>query len=255
MLEIRNLCAGYPGKVILPNFSAGIPEGQITVLLGPNGCGKSTLLKSICGILPAKGGQILLQGQDLRQLPPRDLARTVAYLSQSRRVPEITVRQLVLHGRFPYLGYPRKYRKIDHQITDAALEKMHLSHLADASLSSLSGGQRQKVYIAMALAQDTPVVLLDEPTTYLDVRHQLQIMEEARQLRSAEKTVVMVLHDLNQALQIADRVILMDRGSLVIQGTAEEVYACGKLDSVFGVGVRRMLTDYGWQYYWEGEKP
>ena len=253
MLEIRTLSAGYSGNTVLNHFHASIPEQKITVLLGPNGCGKSTLLKAICGILPAKEGQILLQGQDLRLLPPRELAKTVAYLAQSRRVPDITVRQLVLHGRFPYLSYPRKYRKLDQDITDAALEKMHISHLADTSLTALSGGQRQTVYIAMALAQDTPIVLLDEPTTYLDVRHQLQIMEEARELRREGKTVLMVLHDLNQALQVADEVLLMKQGECMIQGTPEAVFNSKKMDRVFGVNIRRIPTERGWQYYWEGE--
>lgn len=253
MLEIHNLTSGYSGKNILTQFSATIRAQQITVLLGPNGCGKSTLLKSICGILPPKEGQILWQQQDFRQLSPKQLAQTVAYLAQSRRVPDITVRQLVLHGRFPYLSYPRKYRKIDQEIADSVMEKMHISHLAEKSLASLSGGQRQKTYIAMALAQDTPIILLDEPTTYLDVNHQLQTMEQAKQLRADGKTVVMVLHDLNQALQIADEVILMNRGNLVMQGTPEEIYDSGKLNQVFSVGIRRFPTDYGWQYYWEGD--
>ena len=172
MVEVRNITVGYPGKTVLKNVSLAIPKGQLTVLLGPNGCGKSTLLKSLCGILTPENGQVLYDGEDLLLLPQQQLAQKIAYLSQGRQIPDITVRRLVLHGRFPYLGYPRRYRREDYACADLAMAQLGITDLADVPVQNLSGGQRQKVYIAMVLAQDTPIALLDEPTTYLDIVHQ-----------------------------------------------------------------------------------
>lgn len=251
MLEICNLTAGYPGKRVLQAVSASIPGGQLTVLLGPNGCGKSTLLKAVCGLIPTQGGAITLDGEALDGMPPPQRARRMAYLAQSRQIPDITAERLVLHGRFPYLSYPRRYRPQDEAIAREAMAQMGIADLADEPLSQLSGGQRQKVYIAMALAQQTPVILLDEPTTYLDVRHQLQLMQQARALAAQGKTVVMIIHDLPHALEAADQVILMQKGGIVLQGTPREVYASGALDRVFGVRVGRICTERGDRYYCE----
>lgn len=251
MLEIRNLTAGYPGKTVLNRVSMSAPEGKVTVILGPNGCGKSTLLKTLCGILPVAAGEVTLDGQNLLGLSQQLLARKVSYLAQNRQVPDITVQRLVLHGRFPYLSYPRRYRREDYDAADAAMAQMGITDLADTPLQKLSGGQRQKVYIAMALAQNTQVVLLDEPTTYLDVAHQLQMMRQARQLSEQGKTVVMVLHDISQAMQIADHVVLMRGGSIVTAGQPQTVFDSGALDRVFGVKLSRVKTEGGWQYYCE----
>ena len=253
MIEIRNLRAGYSGKTILHELSAVIPDSGLTVIIGPNGCGKTTLLKTLCGILPAESGEILLNGQNIRTLQPKLLARQIAYLSQSRQIPDITVKRMVLHGRFPYLSYPRHYRPEDLRIAEKAMVQMGISDLADTPLATLSGGQRQKVYIAMALAQDTPTVLLDEPTTFLDISQQLQTMAHARALSDSGKTVVMILHDLSLALQNADSILLMDRGQVIMQGTPEEVYASGSLETVFGVKIGRTRTPQGWQYYFSAK--
>ncbi|MBR2131931.1 MAG: ABC transporter ATP-binding protein, partial [Oscillospiraceae bacterium] len=206
MFKIQNLRAGYAGKTILHDVSIDVPMGQVTVILGPNGCGKSTLLKTICGILSVETGEILLNGENLLTLPQKEIAQRVAYLSQSRQIPDITARRLVLHGRFPYLSYPRRYRPQDYAAANAAIEQMGMASLADMPLGCLSGGQRQKVYIAMALAQDTPVILLDEPTTYLDISHQLQLMRQAKELTAQGKTVVMIVHDLSHAMAVADQI-------------------------------------------------
>lgn len=255
MLEVKKLIAGYPGKQVLKNVSLSIPAGKVTVILGPNGCGKTTLLKCLCGILPVKDGEVLLDGENLLALPPRQLARRMAYLAQSRRVPDITAHRLVLHGRFPYLGYPRIYRKEDYACARAAMERMGVWELADTPLENLSGGQRQKVYLAMALAQDTPVILLDEPTTYLDISHQLQLMHQARQLAEQGRTVLMTVHDLSHAFRTADRLILMQEGSVVAEGTPEELYESGAADRVFHVKLGRTATDSGWRYYCGEENP
>lgn len=254
MLEIKNLWAGYEERTVLKNLNLTIPEGKVTVILGPNGCGKSTFLKSLCGILNIESGQVILDGTDLLSQPPRQLAQSIAYLSQSRQIPDITAYRLVLHGRFPYLGYPRRYRKEDHAIARSVMEQMGVLELADTLMEKLSGGQRQKVYIAMALAQDTPVILLDEPTTYLDISHQMQLMQQARMLAAQGKTVVMIIHDLPHAFQTADHMILMRDGKIVADGTPEQIYASGMISSVFGVRLCRTGTEGGWRYYCEESK-
>ena len=254
MLEIRNLSAGYPGNPVLRDICLTIPGGAVTVIAGPNGCGKSTLLKALTGILPA-AGSVTLEGQELLTLDRRELARKVAFLPQNRPVPEITVKNLVLHGRFPYLSYPRRYRKEDLAMAGTAMAQMGISDLADRNLSTLSGGQRQKAYIAMALAQDTPVMLLDEPNTFLDIAHQLQLMEQAKALAAAGKTVVLVLHDLSLALEYADSLAILSEGTCLIQGKPEEVFLSGQLERAFGIRVQRMHTPDGWKYYFSGKTP
>ena len=251
MVEIRQLCAGYHDRRVLHGMDLTIPGGKLTVILGPNGCGKSTLLKVLCGILPLESGEVLLDGENVKTFSQRTMAQKVAYLAQSRHVPDITVLRLVLHGRFPYLGYPRRYRKEDYAHADRAMEAMGISDLADTPLQNLSGGQRQKVYIAMALAQDTPLILLDEPTTYLDISHQLQMMDHARHLTKQGKTVVMILHDLPHAFRTADHMILMENGRVSAEGAPEELYASGAVDRIFGIKLGRAHTEDGWRYFCE----
>lgn len=249
MLEVKSIRGGYPKNEVLHGVSLEARAGQITAILGPNGCGKSTLLKSLCGIVPAASGEVVLDGLNLLALPQRQLAQKASYLAQSRQPPDITVGRLVLHGRFPYLSYPRRYREEDHRIARKVMEQMDILELAESPLSRLSGGQRQKAYIAMALAQDTNVILMDEPTTYLDVSYQLQFLRQARALAGSGRYVLIVIHDLSHALETADRVVLMRAGTVVIRGTPEEVYESGALDEVFGVRIVRVQTDKGWHYF------
>lgn len=249
MVEVKHLTAGYPGNTVLKDISLTFPAGSVTVVAGPNGCGKSTLLKAMAGILPASG-EVELNGENLLALPARHRARKAAFLPQSRSVPEITVRRLVLHGRFPYLSYPRQYGKKDHAMAEAAMEAMGITDLADRPLASLSGGQRQKTYIAMALAQDTEMVLLDEPTTFLDIAHQLQMMDLAKALAEKGKTVVLVLHDLTLALEYADGLVVMKDGRAVSSGTAEDVFRSGCFREVFGVDLGRMQVDGKQKYFY-----
>ena len=249
MLEIRNFSAGYEGKPVLQDISLSIPRGAVTVIVGPNGCGKSTLLKALAGILPATGSAAL-DGRELGDLDRRELAKVVAFLPQNRPTPEITVQNLVLHGRFPYLSYPRRYRKADYQAAEAALERMGVGNLSDRMVPTLSGGQRQKVYIAMALAQDTDVVLMDEPNTFLDIAHQLQLMEQAKALAGEGKAVVLVLHDLPLALSVADSLAVLLEGRCLCQGDPEAVFQSGNLNVAFGVEIRRIYTEDGWKYYY-----
>lgn len=251
MVELRGVSAGYPGHPVLRDIDLTFRPGQVLTLIGPNGCGKSTLLKTACGLLPRSGGEILVDGVPLERLRGKALARKVSFLAQSRSTPEITARRMVLHGRFPYLSYPRRYQREDHRIVRQALERVGAAHLAEQLVSRLSGGQRQNVYIAMTLAQDCGAVLLDEPTTYLDVAHQLRILELARSLADEGRAVVLVMHDLPLALRGADRVAVLAGGRLCRTGTPEEIYQSGIVDQVFSVRLRRMETESGWQYFCE----
>ena len=205
MIQLQNISAGYGGPLVVQDVSLDLNPGEVLVLLGPNGCGKSTLLKVIAGLQPPAGGQVLVDGQPAASLTRRQLAQKVTYLPQSRSVPNITAYRMVLHGRFPYLSYPRRYRPEDHAAARKALEQADAWELARLPVQTLSGGQRQKVYLAMALAQDTQTILMDEPTTYLDIQHQLDLMAFSQTLAREGKAVVLVLHDLCLALRFAHR--------------------------------------------------
>lgn len=248
MIELKNVCAGYDGKTVLHDANVSFEPGKITVLVGPNGCGKSTLLKSIVRINPHSSGEILIGGVSIQKMDQKQLARNVAYLAQNKKAPDISVMKMVLHGRFAHLSYPRKYRQKDIEIAKNALKWAGMEAESEKIVSKLSGGMQQKVYIAMALAQDADTILMDEPTTYLDVVHQLRLMEMARQLAKAGKAVVMVLHDLTQALQIADQVVVLKEGKIIAQGTSDEIYESGSLQRAFGVEVERVHTKSGWHY-------
>ncbi|MBR6951960.1 MAG: ABC transporter ATP-binding protein [Oscillospiraceae bacterium] len=235
MISISELHASYEGAEIIHGISADFPEGKITVLMGPNGCGKSTTLRSLLRMVPETSGSMTLNGQELEALAPQALARRIAYLPQSRNVPDITVERLVIHGRFPYLSYPRRYRREDWEKVTQALEWVGLTELRKRKMENLSGGQRQKAYLAMALAQDTEVILMDEPTTFLDIRNQFEMLDRSRALADGGKTVVMILHDFEAILRYADHVILMKDGQILTAGSAEQVLRSEEVRQAFGV--------------------
>ena len=250
MIQLRGLRAGYPGRTVLEGIDLDFRPGEVLAILGPNGCGKSTLLRTANGLLPRTGGEVLVDGVSIDRLTPRDLARKAAYLPQSRQVPAITARRMVLHGRFPYLSYPRRYSREDRAMVSRALDWAGAAELAERPLAELSGGQRQKVYLAMALAQDTAAILMDEPTTYLDVGCQLEVMALARRLAEEGRAVVMVLHDLTLALRYAHRTALLWEGRVRQTGTPEELYAGEALEQVMGVRLGRVKTEEGGRYYY-----
>lgn len=250
MIELRNLSAGYGRETVLSGVSMELTPGQVIALLGPNGCGKSTLLKTVLGLQPKLGGEILVDGTPAEQITPRQLAQKVTYLAQSRNTPNISARRMVLHGRFPYLSYPRRYGREDYEMVEKALQWADAEDFADRSMEELSGGQRQKVYLAMALAQDTQTILMDEPTTFLDVAHQLEVMATARRLAGEGRAVLMVLHDLCLALRWADKIAVLAEGRLLFQGAPEEAFETGALDRAFSVRMARTMTETGWQYYY-----
>lgn len=250
MMELRQLRAGYGEHMVLDGVDLALRPGEVLALLGPNGSGKSTLIRAALGLLPLTGGQVLIDGADAAALSPRQRAQKAAYLPQTRPVPNITALRMVLHGRFPHLTYPRRFRQEDYAAAMAALEQADAACLARRPMPELSGGQRQRVYLAMALAQDAPTLFLDEPTAFLDVSHQLEVGRLAGQLARQGKAVVLVLHDLPLALSTADRLAVLKGGRLLAVDGPEALCADGILNSVFGIELGRVMTDRGWRYYY-----
>ena len=250
MMELRQLRAGYGEHMVLEGIDLALRPGEVLALLGPNGSGKSTLIRAALGLLPLAGGQVLIDGADVAALSPRQRAQKAAYLPQTRPVPNITALRMVLHGRFPHLTYPRRFRQEDYAAAMAALEQADAACLARRPMPELSGGQRQRVYLAMALAQDAPTLFLDEPTAFLDVSHQLEVGRLAGQLARQGKAVVLVLHDLPLALSTADRLAVLKGGRLLAVDGPEALCADGILNSVFGIELGRVMTDRGWRYYY-----
>lgn len=249
-MELRQLRAGYGEHMVLDGVDLALRPGEVLALLGPNGSGKSTLIRAALGLLPLAGGQVLIDGADAAALSPRQRAQKAAYLPQTRPVPNITALRMVLHGRFPHLTYPRRFRQEDYAAAMAALEQADAACLARRPMPELSGGQRQRVYLAMALAQDAPTLFLDEPTAFLDVSHQLEVGRLAGQLARQGKAVVLVLHDLPLALSTADRLAVLKGGRLLAVDGPEVLCADGILNSVFDIELGRVMTDRGWRYYY-----
>lgn len=250
MIELKNLCAGYHGADVLRGVSMSFEPGRVTVLVGANGCGKSTLLKAAIGMIKRSSGEVYIDSRPLDTLTRREVALRAAYMPQDRSVPSISVRRLALHGRFPHLSYPRRYSKADYAAAEEALRRADALDIADQMLGELSGGQRQRAYLAMALAQGTDSVLMDEPTTFLDISHQLSFMQTARSMAASGKAVVIVLHDLCMALKWADTLAVMRSGELICLGSPAEVFESGALSEAMDVDVRRVQTGEGWQYYY-----
>ena len=248
MLELKNVCAGYGNREILTDVSFSFSKSEFVSVVGPNGSGKSTLLKTAMGILPLTSGGVYVDGEDLRGLSQRRIAEKISYLSQGRNVPDMTVGQLVLHGRFPHLSYPRQYSENDKQIVLRAMSQLGISEYADRPLSALSGGMRQNAYIAMALSQDTDYILLDEPTTYLDIFHQLELMKTVKKLSDMGKGVAAVLHDLPLAFSFSDRVIVLNDGKVVADGAPSEIYGDAVIYDVFGIELDYSESEQNYRY-------
>lgn len=249
ILSTKNLCSGYGEREVLHNVSVAFQRGKITVIAGQNGCGKSTLLKTLIRLNPKTGGEITVAGKPMESYSSAMLARNVSYLSQNKTIPDLTVMTMVLHGRFAHLGYPRRYRPEDIAIAKRAMEVTEITEYADEYISSLSGGTQQRVFLAMALAQSAPVILMDEPTSFMDLSHQMRFMSLCRSLADEGKAVVMVLHDLSAALQYADELVVLSHGEVAACGEPEEVYQSGILDRVFDIHLQRIETPKGMLYY------
>lgn len=239
MFELQGVTVGYGGVPVLQDISFTAPAGQITALVGTNGCGKTTLLKAIARQLPVMGGQIRLQGRTITGYERKEFARTAVFMPQVRNIPEITVQALVSHGRFPYLGLSRQMTPRDRAAVRQAMQDAGVLPWAGRDLRELSGGERQRVYLAMALAQGGDAILLDEPTTYLDAAAQFELLERLRALAGQGKAVIVVLHDLPQALQYSDRVAVLAGGRLAAFDTPQRLFAQKVLDEIFGVTLCR----------------
>jgi iron complex transport system ATP-binding protein len=236
-LYTDQLSVAYGERTIVKNLSIHIPDKKITTIIGSNGCGKSTLLKAITRIIAQQAGTVLLDGEDIAKQHTKELARKMAILPQSpESVGGLTVGELVSYGRFPYQKGFGRLTKRDFEVIDWALEATGTMDFKYRPVDALSGGQRQRVWIAMALAQETDIIFLDEPTTYLDMAHQLEVLELLQELNQNEgRTIVMVLHDLNQAARFADHLIALKAGEIVKAGTCEEVIQREVLREVFQI--------------------
>jgi iron complex transport system ATP-binding protein len=243
-LYAENLSLGYDKNVIVDGLSLGIPAGQITTLVGPNGCGKSTLLRGMARLLVPKAGAVYLDGEQIHRMPTKALATQLGILPQAPVAPEgLTVRELVAQGRYPHQRWFDQWTAKDEDKLAEALALTDLTHYAARPVEALSGGERQRAWIALTLAQDTATLLLDEPTTYLDIGHQLEVLDLVRRLnRERGITIVMVLHDLNQAARFSDQMVALHRGQIVAQGTPHEVVTSELLADVFGV-LADVMTD------------
>lgn len=248
MIELSHISIGYGIKIILNDVSVAFEKGKLTSIIGANGCGKSTLLKTILRIIPSKSGNVTIDGDRLKEMSRNDIARRIAYLSQEKNTPDMTVEQLVLHGRFPHLSYPRRYTDQDRVIAVGVMEQMGIVEYAHKPLYSLSGGMKQNSYIAMALAQETDYILLDEPTTYLDIAHQLELMKILRSLADSGKGIVAVMHDLPMAFTFSDKIILINDGRIIDDERPEKIYERNVIDKVFGIALDRSKDGRSYSY-------
>lgn len=243
-LTARHLRLGYRDRLVVDGLDVDLPDAALTVLIGPNGCGKSTLLRGRAGQLEPTGGHCEVDGRDLRDLAPRERARRIGLLPQAPLVPEgLSVAELVARGRHPHLGLLRRWGADDDAAVDAALDAVDLHPLAGRIAAELSGGQRQRAWIALVLAQGAPHLLLDEPTSFLDLAHAVEVMEVARRTARAGSAVVVVQHDLTLAARYADRLIVMDDGRLVAQGPPHEVLTAALLQATFGLDAHVIDVD------------
>lgn len=237
MIKVDNLKIKINGKEIIHGISFFVPKGKITTIIGPNGCGKSTTLKAVCRILPCSEGKVTLLDKNVKNYKYREFARKLAFLAQNPQSPaDMTVKDLVAMGRFPYRSFFSRPTDEDAESIKWALKETNLEHMQNRILHTLSGGERQRAWIAMALAQRPEVLILDEPTTFLDICHQLEVLQLLQRLnKELGLTVALVVHDLNQAVQFADHVIVMKKGELIAQGKPEKVVDVALLKDVFRV--------------------
>ncbi|MDE8602769.1 ABC transporter ATP-binding protein [Marinomonas sp. RSW2] len=236
-LGTESVTLRYDQNIITQDLSIHIPEGKFSVIVGPNGCGKSTLLRAMSRLLEPTSGQVLLNGKNIHALATRDVAKILGLLPQSAIAPDgIKVVDLVARGRFPHQKWFQPWREQDQDAVDAAMKATSITEFAQLNVDQLSGGQRQRVWVAMALAQETPLLLLDEPTTYLDIAHQIELMDLFQDLNRLQgHTIVAVLHDLNHACRYADNLIAMKSGQVVATGTPNDIVTETLIETVFGL--------------------
>ncbi|GAA2593653.1 ABC transporter ATP-binding protein [Dactylosporangium fulvum] len=235
-LAARNLTLAYGDRIVSRDVSLDLPDRAFTAIVGPNACGKSTLLRALVRLLPPATGAVLLDGRDVAAHRPKVFAREVGFLPQGLVAPEnVPARRLVARGRYPHQHLLSTWSVTDEQVVEDAMAAAGVTDLADRPVEELSGGQRQRVWVAMVLAQQTPYLLLDEPTTYLDVTHQYELLALLARLRDEGRTIVAVLHDINQACRFADHLVAMKDGRIVAEGPPAEVVDASLMHEVFGL--------------------
>ncbi|MGA5204205.1 ABC transporter ATP-binding protein [Streptomyces variegatus] len=236
-LSAENVTLAYDQRVIAEQLSVEIPDHSFTVIVGPNACGKSTLLRALSRMLKPSEGRVLLDGQVIQSMPAKKVARTLGLLPQSSVAPDgITVADLVGRGRYPHQGILRQWSAEDERVVQESMRQTGVAGLGDRYVDELSGGQRQRVWIAMALAQQTPLLLLDEPTTYLDIQHQIDVLDLCAELHEEQgRTLVAVLHDLNHAARYATHLIALREGRVVAEGAPKDIVTAELVEEVFGL--------------------
>ncbi|TDF99543.1 ABC transporter ATP-binding protein [Paenibacillus piri] len=245
-LEAKNLSLSYGAAPIFSDLNISIPKGQITVLIGSNGCGKSTLLRSLARLLNPQKGTIVLDGHELAKLPTKEIAKRLAILPQGPSAPEgLTVLQLVKQGRYPYQSWLQQWSEEDERMVRSSLQATGMETFAERPVEALSGGQRQRAWIAMTLAQGTDTILLDEPTTYLDVTHQIEVLDLLYELNEKEgRTIVMVLHDINLACRYAHHMVAVREGRIWAEGAPEHIVTSDMIRSVFDMDCQVLPDPY-----------
>lgn len=246
-ISVKNLSVAYENNTIIENMNLSIPKGKISIIIGANGCGKSTLLKTIARINRPKNGYIFINNKNIKEIKEKNIAKEVAFLPQGPTCPSgLTVRELVAYGRFPHQKIIGGLNNHDKDLIEWAIEETGLKEFADREVENLSGGQRQRAWIAMTLAQETEIIMLDEPTTYLDMSYQLEVLEVLQRLNKEKKiTVVIVLHELNNACRFADNIIGLRKGKIICEGKPMDVINKESLKEIYGIDANLKESENG----------